>query len=535
MRPAATSTSASRASRRTAPCPGSGPTRSRSRSRTRRRRIPATSHSGRRPRRARTRPGSALGRLGRPGWHIECSAMAAKELGPEFWIHGGGLDLVFPHHENERAQSLSVGHPFARIWMHNGLLRFTGEKMSKSIGNVATIRDVLDAWGREAALVFFLTAHWRKPIDFSEETMAAAAAQAETLRTPAGRDAHERRLGTAGRRRSRKTSTRRRRSRSSTTGRARGRSGSCDAGSRCSVSRRSPTVGAARRCRRLAEGARPPGRCVSLPRRTGSEPRSSLPDGRCATSRGRPGTSSSPDRDARSRLRTQRGSRGAARPARRARGVGRRARGSDPRLAGRRASAPSPPRARADRGGRLGRPSGRGRVVRAIPLCGRVGSRLGRHAPSLLSRPGHRSSEPRRRRAQRGGSRRDGRRASGPRGGGRHPGRLPCVRGRRRTPPGRGRPESRPVSRRGEGRPALGVRGVRRRRRPLWDLDLTDGIALVFGAEGKGVRPLVRRSCDGTVAIPLEPGLESLNVSVAAAVALFEARRQRKYSTSTGG
>jgi len=69
----------------------------------------------------------------------------------------------------------------------------------------------------------------------------------------------------------------------------------------------------------------------------------------------------------------------------------------------------------------------------------------------------------------------------------------------------------------------------------LWDLDLTDGIALVFGAEGKGVRPLVRRSCDGTVAIPLEPGLESLNVSVAAAVALFQARRQRKYSTSTGG
>ena len=69
----------------------------------------------------------------------------------------------------------------------------------------------------------------------------------------------------------------------------------------------------------------------------------------------------------------------------------------------------------------------------------------------------------------------------------------------------------------------------------LWDLDLTDGIALVFGAEGKGVRPLVRRSCDGTMAIPLEPGLESLNVSVAAAVALFEARRQRKYSTSTGG
>ena len=120
--------------------------------------------------------------VGRPGWHIECSAMAAKELGTEFWIHGGGLDLVFPHHENERAQSLSVGHRFARIWMHNGMLRFTGEKMSKSLGNVTTIREVLDTWGRETALLFFLTAHWRKPIDFSDETMTAAAAQAETFR-----------------------------------------------------------------------------------------------------------------------------------------------------------------------------------------------------------------------------------------------------------------------------------------------------------------------------------------------------------------
>jgi len=120
--------------------------------------------------------------VGRPGWHIECSAMAAKELGPEFWIHGGGLDLVFPHHENERAQSLAVGHPFARIWMHNGMLRFTGEKMAKSVGNVATIHDVLAEWGAETALVFFLSAHWRKPIDFSAQTMHAAAAQAETFR-----------------------------------------------------------------------------------------------------------------------------------------------------------------------------------------------------------------------------------------------------------------------------------------------------------------------------------------------------------------
>jgi len=114
---------------------------------------------------------------GRPGWHIECSAMAEKLLGPVFEIHGGGLDLVFPHHENELAQSRALGHEFARIWMHNGMLRFTGEKMSKSLGNVETIQEVLNEWGRETALLFFLTAHWRSPIDFSDETMAAAQAQ----------------------------------------------------------------------------------------------------------------------------------------------------------------------------------------------------------------------------------------------------------------------------------------------------------------------------------------------------------------------
>jgi cysteinyl-tRNA synthetase len=119
---------------------------------------------------------------GRPGWHIECSAMAEKIYGPAFEIHGGGLDLVFPHHENEVAQSRALGHPFAHIWTHNGMLRFTGEKMSKSVGNVATIRETLDEWGSEAILVFFLTAHWRKPIDFSPETMAQAVARRDTLR-----------------------------------------------------------------------------------------------------------------------------------------------------------------------------------------------------------------------------------------------------------------------------------------------------------------------------------------------------------------
>jgi cysteinyl-tRNA synthetase len=119
---------------------------------------------------------------GRPGWHIECSAMAEEIYGPAFEIHGGGLDLVFPHHENEVAQSRSLGHPFAKIWAHNGMLRFTGEKMSKSLGNVATIREALEEWGHETLLLFFLTASWRKPIDFSEETMAQARARLETLR-----------------------------------------------------------------------------------------------------------------------------------------------------------------------------------------------------------------------------------------------------------------------------------------------------------------------------------------------------------------
>jgi cysteinyl-tRNA synthetase len=120
--------------------------------------------------------------LGRPGWHIECSAMAEKTLGPEFLIHGGGLDLVFPHHENERAQSQAVGRPFARIWMHNGLLRFVGEKMSKSVGNVASIQDVITEWGRETTLLFLMTGHWRKPLEFSQEAMTAASVQVESLR-----------------------------------------------------------------------------------------------------------------------------------------------------------------------------------------------------------------------------------------------------------------------------------------------------------------------------------------------------------------
>jgi cysteinyl-tRNA synthetase len=108
--------------------------------------------------------------------------MAEKHLGPVFEIHGGGLDLVFPHHENEIAQSRGAGREFARLWMHNGILRFGGEKMSKSLGNVVSLKEALDEWGRETILMLFLGAHWRKPMDYSDETLAAATARADGFR-----------------------------------------------------------------------------------------------------------------------------------------------------------------------------------------------------------------------------------------------------------------------------------------------------------------------------------------------------------------
>jgi cysteinyl-tRNA synthetase len=121
--------------------------------------------------------------LGRPGWHIECSAMAEKLLGPVFEIHGGGMDLRFPHHENELAQSRGAGREFARLWVHNGMLELAEEKMSKSLGNIVSLREVLDAYGAEAILVLFLGAHYRSPVEYSDEAMEAAQRQAEDFRT----------------------------------------------------------------------------------------------------------------------------------------------------------------------------------------------------------------------------------------------------------------------------------------------------------------------------------------------------------------
>jgi cysteinyl-tRNA synthetase len=106
---------------------------------------------------------------GRPGWHIECSAMAGEYLGETFDIHGGGIDLVFPHHENEIAQSEGAhhNHPLARVWMHNGFLQVEGEKMSKSAGNFFTIRDLLADWPGEVLRFNMLRTHYRQPIDFT--------------------------------------------------------------------------------------------------------------------------------------------------------------------------------------------------------------------------------------------------------------------------------------------------------------------------------------------------------------------------------
>jgi cysteinyl-tRNA synthetase len=113
---------------------------------------------------------------GRPGWHIECSAMSEKHLGESFDIHGGGIDLVFPHHENEIAQSESAHHgkPFAKFWMHNGFLQVEGEKMSKSLGNFVTIRELLNDWPGEVIRLVMLGSHYRQPINWTKEAMQEA-------------------------------------------------------------------------------------------------------------------------------------------------------------------------------------------------------------------------------------------------------------------------------------------------------------------------------------------------------------------------
>lgn len=119
---------------------------------------------------------------GRPGWHIECSTMSMKYLGESFDIHGGGRDLIFPHHENEIAQSeAATGSEFAKYWIHNGLIQINREKMSKSVGNILNVRDAVSIWNREVIRLFFLSHHYLNPADFSDTTMEESGAALERL------------------------------------------------------------------------------------------------------------------------------------------------------------------------------------------------------------------------------------------------------------------------------------------------------------------------------------------------------------------
>jgi cysteinyl-tRNA synthetase len=119
---------------------------------------------------------------GRPGWHIECSAMAEAFLGLDFDLHGGGSDLLFPHHENEIAQTEGGrGKPLARLWMHNGMVRFEEEKMAKSVGNVTRLADALERHGRDALIMYFLRGHYRQPLQYSDELVEDAGRAIERI------------------------------------------------------------------------------------------------------------------------------------------------------------------------------------------------------------------------------------------------------------------------------------------------------------------------------------------------------------------
>jgi cysteinyl-tRNA synthetase len=120
---------------------------------------------------------------GRPGWHIECSAMAEEVLGVPFEVHGGGTDLVFPHHENEIAQTEAArGKPLSRVWMHNGMVQMGGEKMAKSVGNIRLLHAALDEFGRDAFVMWMVGAHYRKPVAYSEEALEDGTRAAERVR-----------------------------------------------------------------------------------------------------------------------------------------------------------------------------------------------------------------------------------------------------------------------------------------------------------------------------------------------------------------
>ncbi len=125
---------------------------------------------------------------GRPGWHIECSAMAESLLGTGFDIHGGGSDLVFPHHENEAAQTRAArGRELAELWVHNGMIQATGEKMAKSVGNIALLHEVVEAYGAQAVVMYLIGGHYRQPLAFSVAALEQARANVQRIREAARR------------------------------------------------------------------------------------------------------------------------------------------------------------------------------------------------------------------------------------------------------------------------------------------------------------------------------------------------------------
>jgi cysteinyl-tRNA synthetase len=266
---------------------------------------------------------------GRPGWHIECSAMAEEALGTGIEIHGGGNDLTFPHHENEAAQTrMARGEELAQIWMHNGMLQMGAEKMAKSVGNVALLHEVLAAHGRDAVLMYFSGGHYRQPLAFDDAAMEQAAARVRRVRDagrrlvdgprtwPPSRSASSRRCAT--------TSTRRRRWPPPSNGsgrRTRARTWAATTSRRCSASWGSRTCSPptrrrpAPRIRRCCAPARTHGPARTSPRPTACATRCARVGGRSATGPRGPSSCRSGDR-----LRAQRRHRGAARQAPGARG-----------------------------------------------------------------------------------------------------------------------------------------------------------------------------------------------------------------------
>ena len=432
--------------------------------------------------------------------------MAEKVLGPEFWIHGGGLDLVFPHHENERAQSHAAGRAFARIWMHNGMLRFTGEKMSKSLGNDATIREVLDAWGAETAL---LVLHDR------------ALAQADRLL--GGDD------GGGARRRRRACATSLRGATDVASGSWRGRFAEVleddfntpDALAVFHEWRRAETPTSLRRgldvfglgalgVERRARGAssRSPARGSPRERKDWAEAdrlRDEI-DGRRVGGARRRRAAVLPARAARVTRELVYG-RNAVREALRGRREVLELWASE-RAAQTLEWLGERPRVHVKRERELteaaGSPDHQGVVAWCEPYPYADGWELAAAEQPLLCCLDQ-VTDPRNLGAvvaQRGGCGSDRGDRAGARVARGDRSRVPLIGGRGRAPATGRRPESGPLSRRGEARRSLGVR----RGRGRWHADVGDrpsgGVALVFGAEGKGVRPLVRRTCDAAVVDP---------------------------------